>query len=118
MTAIVLDTNAASLVTVNRRIHHYRRAELQKHWRTAAKVAASGTRVHFDRAVITAEFRYPNRRRRDTPNLVPLVVKPAIDGIVDAGWLDDDCDDIVAEVRVRRADEFGPYRVTITVEAA
>lgn len=118
------DTNAASLVSANRRIHWAKRAELQRHWRTVAKVAAM-PEVHawggFDLAggrtvTITAEVRYPDNRRRDTHNLVPLVVKPCIDGIADAGLLPDDSDKYVSAVVTRRAPETGPYRVTLTVE--
>ena len=122
MSTIVIDTNAASLVSANRRIHWSQRAKLQKHWRLAAFVAARAEQAPAwtlsERRAITATIRYPDKRRRDVSNLYPLVVKPAIDGLVDAAWLFDDSDDYVESVTIRRDPENGPHRVTITVERA
>lgn len=123
MSTIVIDTNAASLVSANRRIHWSQRARLQKHWRLAAWVAArdlppDGDYDYWERRRITATIRYPDKRRRDVSNLYPLVVKPAIDGLVDAAWMLDDSDDYIESVTIRRDPENGPHRVTITVERA
>ncbi|MGH3499341.1 MAG: hypothetical protein ACRDQA_00330, partial [Nocardioidaceae bacterium] len=44
---------------------------------------------HLDAAHIVYEYRPPDRRRRDTANLYPSA-KACVDGLVDAGVLDDD----------------------------
>lgn len=62
-------------------------------WRTCAGYAA--LRAHLPtlaRAYMLAEFRFPDRRRRDPANWYPTV-KACIDGIVDAGVLPDDSHD-------------------------
>jgi Holliday junction resolvase RusA-like endonuclease len=116
---VVLDCLAADLVSANQRIHWTRRSRVQREWRQAAEFAASPVPYAFDSPVaITATIRYPDRRRRDVSNLYPYVVKPAIDGLVDAGWLEDDDDAHVAAVTIRRDPEPGPHRVVLTVEEA
>lgn len=55
---------------------------------------------------------------RHVANLYPLVVKPALDGLVDAGWLVDDDDTHVAGVTIRRDPERGPHRLVIEVSEA
>lgn len=121
MSTIALDTLPALLVTANRRIHWSQRARVQKFWRVQARTKAanvSAPSFDHDKVCITATIRYPDKRRRDVSNLYPYVVKPAIDGLVDAGWLPDDSDTYVDSVTIRRDPEPGTHRVTITVERA
>jgi Holliday junction resolvase RusA-like endonuclease len=108
------------LVSANQRIHWTRRRNLQSYWRLTARMAADEVAdgIVAARVTITATIRYPDRRRRDVSNLYPYVVKPAIDGLVDAGWLEDDDDAHVAAVTIRRDPEPGPHRVVLTVEEA
>jgi hypothetical protein len=117
-----------SLVSANRRISYWKRAELQKLWRRVARtLAANDQTLHgawyapdYDtppRARITVTIRFPNRRTRDVGNYYPLVAKPIVDGLKDAGWLVDDSDDHLIGPDLRRDPELGPHRVTVRIEA-
>ena len=114
-----MDCHPTMLVSANRRIHWSRRAELQRYWRQRAELELRAVYWwQLERATIEAVIRYPDRRRRDVHNLVPLVIKPAIDGCVDAGLLPDDDDRHVVSVSIRRDPDPGPHRVTLIIEAA
>lgn len=72
----------------------------RKHWRVnadaIANLRAMGTLTaasveRMDRAHLTVRIGWPDRRRRDAPNIWPTL-KPLIDGITDAGLLEDDDD--------------------------
>ena len=62
-----------------------------KKYRMDAYLLASGRKyvTRFERARLSIAFFWPNFIRRDTLNAVHSI-KPAIDGIVDAGWIMDD----------------------------
>ena len=78
------------LLNANRRIHWRRRAEITK----SIREATAHLCVHvpaLKRAQIVAEYRPPDRRRRDVHNLYPSA-KAAVDGLVDMGVLPDDSD--------------------------
>lgn len=79
------------LLNANRRIHWRRRAEITKAIREATHLLACGSVPRLQRAQIVAEYRPPDRRRRDVHNLYPSA-KAAVDGLVDAGVLPDDSD--------------------------
>jgi hypothetical protein len=76
------------LMTSNQRLHWRTRAKVTKGIRGAAMEAAFGV-PELQRAHITAVLHPHDRRRRDPANWYPSV-KAAVDGIVDAGVLDDD----------------------------
>jgi crossover junction endodeoxyribonuclease RusA len=62
-------------------------------WRQMAGWAAIQARVTpMTRAYVLAEFRFPDRRRRDPANWFPTV-KACVDGLVDVGMLTDDSAD-------------------------
>jgi len=66
------------------------RDELKASLRLLAHHAAKRQRIpRIDRAHILAVYQPPDNRRRDPANLYPSV-KAVVDGIVDAGVLDDD----------------------------
>lgn len=66
---------------------------LTRQWRQMAGWAAVAARVEpIERAYILAEFRFPDRRRRDPANWYPTV-KACVDGLVDVGVLADDSAD-------------------------
>lgn len=120
MSAVTIPCTPDRLVSANVRVHWARRAALQRWWRTQAGWAARTVPdLDFTPPVlVVATVRYPDRRHRDAANLYPLVVKPALDGLVDAGWLVDDDDTHVAGVTIRRDPERGPHRLVIEVSEA
>lgn len=76
------------LFTSNQRLHWRTRAKVTKAIRGAAMEAAFGV-PELQRAHITAVLHPHDKRRRDPANWYPAV-KAAVDGIVDAGVLEDD----------------------------
>lgn len=90
----VLPYNKQYLVSANRRIHWSQRYETQAYWKGLALVMfkVAGRSLTFEKAHIDVTFHHPDRRRRDSHNLVPLVVKPIVDGIVGTGLMPDDDD--------------------------
>ena len=110
------------LVSANRRIHHMVRAEVCAYWRKLGHdlvrreygVAEVGEAWHeYVRIVLT--FRFPDQRRRDCHNLYGYVIKPLIDGMVDARLLADDDDRHLVGPDVRRDLERGPHRITVQI---
>lgn len=80
------------LLNSNRRVHWRVRAARTRAIRMTANACARRARVpRLDRAHIVAEYRPPDRRRRDVANLYPSF-KAAVDGLVDARVLPDDSD--------------------------
>lgn len=78
--------------TVNKlmRVQHFRRAEHDAAWRLAARFAAKEAGIpHMERVKIIACPWLKGRRSQDVAACLPSV-KAAIDGLVDAGVLDDD----------------------------
>jgi crossover junction endodeoxyribonuclease RusA len=70
-----------------------RHSPVVQQWRAAAGWAARVARVpHLTRVYVLAELRFGIRRRRDPGNWYPTV-KACVDGIVDAGVLDNDSSD-------------------------
>lgn len=117
------DFNPRRLVSANRRIHHHVRAEVCAYWRklghdlvTADYGYADVGQTWHQRIALTATFRFPDRRRRDTVNLYPYVVKPLVDGMVDARLLPDDDDTHLVGPDFRRDPEHGPHRIVLTIE--
>lgn len=79
-------------INANQRHHWAEKGRLTRNWRDAAYARAYLSRsVRFgDTPVhITATIHKTTRRKYDAANLYPTV-KAAIDGLRDAGWLDDD----------------------------
>jgi hypothetical protein len=102
-------------ISANERTHWAVKAAKTRAWR--AKFAAEARELpHMERVHILAEIRSATTRRRDASNLAPTV-KAAIDGIVDAGVIDDDDDNHVTGVEFRngeRATGIARLRITIT----
>jgi len=77
-------------LTANQRLHWRRRAELTRQVRTTVAWHARQARIPPCRFItVTLHYRPGDRRRRDTDNLV-ATLKPAADGLVDAGVIPDD----------------------------
>ena len=107
-------------------------AHTKGHWRNQQQAKAAYRREAYLRALpeappepleeakLAIRFYWPNRRRRDTLSAVQSL-KPAIDGLVDAGWIVDDdwqhlgIGTIEAAVDSRRRRHRGP-RHTLPLE--
>lgn len=75
-------------INANVREHWAVKAAKTRTWRAAAYGYAKAARIpHLDRAHILAELCFTSRTRRDPDN---FSVKAVVDGLVDAGVLDDD----------------------------
>ena len=87
----------AQLLSLNRKMHWAAKADLVRHWRRAAFVAARNARVEpLPPCVVNVTFHVAQRRRRDPHNFI-ATVKP-IDGLVDAKVWPDDTGEWVAVV--------------------
>ena len=122
MTILIEDINPRHLVSANVKLHHHVAGTLRRHWRKTAKnaaLAAYGTadegQAWHDRARIILTFRFPDRRRHDTPNLYNYVGKPIVDGLVNARILPDDDDLHLIGPDMRRDPDRGPHRITVTI---
>ena len=115
MTTFHLPVDPALLVSGNRRVHWSERARLARHWRGLGKLTARGHPA-LQRAHITVTFTFPTRHRRDVGNLMTHVVKPLVDGIVDAGLLPDDDDAHLVGPDLRRDPTPGPHAIRIDIE--
>lgn len=89
-------------VSANDRSHWASKARLVKEWRTSAHLWANAERLpHITTPVIiTGWVHRTDTRRADAHNRI-LTVKACIDGLVDAGVLDDDSDKHVTAVVMR-----------------
>lgn len=105
----------APFINANSRNHFREKAALTKKWRAAAREAAFDLLpCTANRAHITCTVRFSDNRRRDVGNLFPTA-KACLDGIVDAGLLEDDDDTRVIGPDMRREYPNGTPRVTITI---
>lgn len=103
-----------------RRLHHMARHALVKEWRDAFRWLAVQQRIpHLAGPIIvTATAILADRRRQDADACHPCV-KAAIDGLVDAGVIDDDNGDYVAAiVYVRPTLGAGYNALTLRIEEA
>lgn len=102
---------AADVINANDREHWRKRAHRAKAIRDVAKKTAVVTRVpHLTRARIDVVIDFPDRRRRDTHNLMPTV-KPIVDGLVDAGLLPDDDTRHLTGPHLHPGEHLSPERV-------
>lgn len=124
MSALILDDfEPRRLISANRRIHHYVRAEVSAYWRRLGHdlvVAEYGYadvgQTWHQRVRMVVTFRFPDLRRRDALNLYPYVIKPLVDGCVDGRLIPDDDDRHLVGPDVRRSPDRGPHRIEIAVE--
>lgn len=126
MTLILDDFLPVRLVSANKRIHHMVRAQVCAYWRQIGLdfirdnygVADPNGGPWYQKAHIVVTFRFPTLIRRDVHNYYPYVVKPLVDGFIDAQLLLDDSDRYLIGPDVRRDLERGPHRLTIDIEDA
>jgi len=89
------------LLTSNQTLHWAPKSQRTKYIRSLARFE---TRSRFPRVRLPAAscevwVTWPDKRHRDTPNTYPTI-KACIDGIIDAGLLDDDSDDYIKGVKI------------------
>lgn len=101
-------------INANGRLHHHAKAKLTKAWRQAAHAAALGRTFAGQRAGITVAIRFPTNHRRDVGNYYPTA-KAILDGLVDAGLLEDDDDTRVIGPDMRRIRPNGSPLVVVTI---
>lgn len=95
-----------------------KKAASAKRYRRLAKEAALAENIDsgpWERATIDAHFFHKQKRRRDDVNHLAML-KPAYDGLVDAGLLvDDDSDHLVTRPALFSIDrEYSRVELTIT----
>jgi hypothetical protein len=103
----------AEFYTSNQVIHRMAASDLKIALREMAKREALGRGVRLDCAALNIEMQWPDRRRRDAPNIWPAV-KPLVDGLVLGGLLPDDDDEHIPYVTFRScATRSGETGVTV-----
>lgn len=113
-----LDLPDSPLISPNDRAHWSKRAECAQVWRTASRLLAKQARIpRMDRISVSLDH-WPKTKRRQDTDRISLVAKWCVDGIVDAGVVDDDDSTHVPEVVLRmhppRADKQRTWLLTIT----
>ncbi|ALY10499.1 RusA-like resolvase [Arthrobacter phage TaeYoung] len=100
-------------ISANDRLEKYAKNTRTQIWRNLAAGAALRAGVEpLTWARIVYWVRWPDNRKRETSNLQPTA-KAIVDGLVDAGVLLDDRDEIVDGPDARRIYPNGPHRVII-----
>lgn len=105
----------------NARVHHMKKARIVREYREDCAWAAMALRRNGKqpsvappvRAVVT--FVVPDRRRRDEQNCLQML-KPAFDGLVDAGVLVDDNHEVFSVERT--SFEVGEPKVIVVLKGA
>ena len=99
--------------------HWRQKAAPTKAYRAIAKLltrkAMGRTRRKWDRARLSILIRFPDRRRRDILNVCHSL-KPAIDGLVDAGLLLDDNWQVLSIGTIHGIVSKGCPGITLTIE--
>ena len=100
-------------MTSNHRLHHMEKANRAKRLRILARARAAQLRLKVQSPVsIKVTIRTPSNKVFDPPNAWPTV-KPIIDGLVDAGVLEDDSSTQVPEITFARGAKTGRAGVYI-----
>ena len=84
-------------------------------WRTLGYLLTRGMTPVPCPVTITALFRWPDKRVRDSPNWYPTI-KALVDGVVSAGVLLADDDDHVTLLSMGPDVPHGPKRITLRIE--
>ena len=122
MKAYGLELPDSPIVTANSRSHWSHRAECAQVWRTATRLLAKQARIpHMERVSVSLDH-WPKTKRRQDTDRISMVAKWCLDGIVDAGVIDDDDSTHVPEVVLRmhppRQDRKPCWLLTVTEMAA
>lgn len=102
-------------LTLNDRLHHQARARVVADLRQSTAWAAKGARVpRLEAARVQLEVTPPDRKKRDVDSLV-ATSKPAVDGLRDAGVIDDDSPDDVDHLMPRLLPAAGRWRLALHI---
>ncbi|QJD53372.1 RusA-like resolvase [Arthrobacter phage StevieBAY] len=100
-------------ISANDRLQPHEKNRRTQIWRSMAAGAALRADVEpLSWARIVYWVRWPDNRKRETSNLQPTA-KAIVDGLVDAGLLPDDRDEMLDGPDARRIYPNGPHRVII-----
>ena len=103
-------------INANERTHWASKARRTKYWRTKAAWLAERARVpHLDRAHVTVTVHKTTNRRYDPANLAPTA-KAIVDGLVDAGVLDDDDKTRLVGPDMRAGEKRDVRQLVVTIE--
>jgi crossover junction endodeoxyribonuclease RusA len=103
-------------LTMNQRLHWRQRAERTRKLRSAAAWAAKALQIgQHEHISVQLHYATGDNRRRDSDNLVPTM-KPAVDGLVDAGLVVDDDPKHVTTIMPTIHTGPGKRRLWITVD--
>lgn len=98
---------------------HWNRAEQTRDWRGAFHLLAlEAGRPHFTAVTVTVKHELKNRAAMPDTGSCIGAAKAAIDGLVDAGVLDDDSPDIVHRLTFDAPTVTGVDALVLVVEAA
>ena len=98
----------------NDRLHRMQEAKLTKAWREASQAISDGLEPLSPPVHITAHIWKPRRGRYDPGNLYPTA-KAIVDGLVDAGLLEDDDHTRVIGPDMRHGG-IGPAAIILTIQ--
>ncbi len=89
---LVIDWLGRPLLANQAHQMHYRTlGRIRKQYRDGAATLARAQRIpHHDTIAVTAHAEYPNRRNLPDADAIAPSVKSILDGLVDAGVIDDD----------------------------
>jgi crossover junction endodeoxyribonuclease RusA len=115
----VLDLPDQPFVSSNDRPHWSERARCAAGWRQAAAVLARQQHIPpLHRIDVALDWWPPTHRRRDPDNLIAGVLKPIVDGLIDAGVIPDDTAEHVTRrfptIHEPRYDRRAVWRLTVT----
>lgn len=117
--ALVIDVPAALWLSHNKKLHWAETARRTKALRALAYVEARKVGIPaLGTTHVAAFIGYPRNGKADPANAA--VVKPLIDGLVDAGvWPDDDSTYVLGPTHLRdpKPDVVGVYRVRLVLTA-
>lgn len=115
-TTVCIKVGKPLWMTSNQRLHHMERANRTKRLRILARARGLQLRVKLQDPVhIKAIVHTPSNKVFDPPNAWPTI-KPIIDGLVDAGVLEDDSSIQVPEITFARGPKTGRnglYAITL-----
>lgn len=114
-------THAARPMTVNkaRTIHHMQRVEHDREWRGVFWLLALEAKVpHLSAITVTVDQELRNRAHVPDVGACLPSTKAAIDGLVDAGVIDDDDPEHLWSLTFNRPVVTGRDAVTLTIKEA
>ena len=95
------------LINVNNRESRFARAKVTKELRALARDLAVQQKIpELEKVKVRAVYYPPDRRRRDSSNVLFLSVKAALDGCTDAKIWKDDNDAIVRSIELVPGDQI------------